>query len=170
MGAAYFDTAAPAGKNLYGCTSANTWTPLGSSLLFGGGAVNAGDCAQFDSAGNIVDAGGLCGSPNAVTLATPFTAAGSLIVSAGPGRAGVASSCTNSGGTLTCPGGFAGYVTWPAGSGSNTRQILSPAGAFTNNFNYVWADAVPSAATLMKIGTPSSGAATLGRPSPIRTT
>lgn len=162
VGAAYFDTAAPAGKNLYGCTSANTWTPLGSSLLFGGGTVSTGDCAQFDSAGNIVDAGGPCGSPNAVTIGSPFTAAGSLIVSAGPGRVGFASSCTNSGGTLTCPGGFAGYVTWPAGSGANTRQILAPAGAFTSGFNYVWADAVPSGATLMKIGTPSSGAATLG--------
>ena len=162
LGAAYFDTAAPAGKNLYGCTSANTWTPLGSSLLFGGGAVSAGDCAQFDSAGNIVDAGGPCGSPNAVTTPSAFTEAGSLIVSAGPGRVGVASSCTNSGGTLTCAGGFAGYVTWPAGSGTNKRQILAPAGAFTNSFNYVWADAVPSAATLMKIGTPSAGAASLG--------
>jgi len=162
VGAAYFDTSAPAGKNLYGCTSANAWTPLGSSLLFGGGTVNAGDCAQFDSSGNIVDAGGPCGSPSAVTIGSPFTAAGSLMVSAGPGRVAVASSCTNSGGTLTCPGGFAGYVTWPAGSGSNTRQILAPAGAFTNSFNYVWADAVPSAATLMKIGAPSSGAATLG--------
>ena len=162
VGATYFNTAAPAGQNLYGCTATNTWTLLGSSLLFGGGAVSSGDCAQFNSAGRIVDAGGPCGAPNAVTMTSAFTAAGSLLVSAGPGRLGVASSCTNTGGTLACPGGFAGSVTWPAGSGANTRQLLGPSGPLTSSFNYVWADAIPTTATLMKIGTPSAGASSLG--------
>ena len=92
-----------------------------------------------------------------VTMASPFTAAGSLLVSGGPGRAGVASSCTNSGGTLACPGGFAGYVTWPAGTGTNTRQILAPSGPFTSTFNYRWSDSIPNTATLMKIGAPAGG-------------
>ncbi|HUB83616.1 MAG TPA: hypothetical protein VMB03_32680 [Bryobacteraceae bacterium] len=162
VGATYFNTAAPPGKNLYGCTAANTWTLLGSSLLFGGGTVNAGDCAQFNSAGSIVDAGGACGAPTAVTMANPFGAAGSLLVSGGPGRSGVASSCTNNGSTLACPGGFAGYVTWPAGTGTNTRQILGPTGPLTTSFSYMWADAVPTGATLMKIGAPASGASSLG--------
>jgi hypothetical protein len=162
MGATFFNTAAPAGHNLYGCTASNTWTLLGANLWFGGGTFNPSDCAQFNSAGNIVSAGGPCTSTSMVTMASPFTVAGSLLVSAGPGRLGVASSCTNSGGTLTCPGGFAGYYTWPAGSGTNTRQILAPTGPFTNSFNYVWADSIPAAATLMKIGTPSSGQSTLG--------
>lgn len=162
VGAMFFNIAAPAGQNLYGCTANNTWTLLGSSLLFGGGTVNSGDCAQFNSAGNIVDAGVPCSSPTAITMTTPFTAAGSLLVSAGPGRQGVASSCTNSGGTLACPGGFSGYIAWPAGSGTNTRQILAPAGPFTTSFNYRWSDSVPAGATLMKIGTPSSGESSLG--------
>ncbi len=124
--------------------------------------MNSGDCAQFNNAGKIVDAGAPCSLPTAVTMASPFAAAGSLMVSAGPGRQGAASLCTNSGGALTCPGGFNGYVSWPAGSGSNTRQILAPSGAFTSTFTYVWADSIPSAATLMKIGTPSAGTSSLG--------
>jgi hypothetical protein len=162
VGATYFNLAAPAGQNLYGCTAANTWSLLGSNLSFAGGTVNSGDCAQFNSSGNIVSAGGPCSSATAVTMAGPFTAAGTLMVSAGPGRQGVAGLCTNSGGTLACPGGFAGYITWPAGSGTNTRQILAPTSPFTTSFNYVWADAIPSAATLMKIGTPTAGASSLG--------
>lgn len=162
VGATFFNIAAPAGQNLYGCTATNTWTLLGSSLLSGGGAVTSGDCAQFNSGGAIVDAGGPCASPTAVTMAGPFTVAGSLLVSSGPGRQGVASSCIDSGGGLACPGGFSGYLTWPAGSGINTRQILAPTGPFTNSFKYVWADSIPSAATLMKIGTPLAGASSLG--------
>ena len=162
VGATFFNTAAAAGHNLYGCTAAGTWTLLGANLWFGGGTFNTGDCAQFNSAGNVVSAGGSCSSSSMVTMASPFTVAGSLMVSAGPGRLGVASLCTNSGGNLTCPGGFTGYHTWPAGSGTNTRQILAPAGPFTNSFSYMWADSIPSAATLMKIGTPSAGTSTLG--------
>jgi hypothetical protein len=161
-GATFFNTAAPAGHNLYGCTAANTWTLLGANLWFGGGTFNAGDCAQFNSSGNVISAGVPCTSTTMVTMASPFTAAGSLMVSAGPGRLGVASSCTNAGGTLTCPGGFTGYVTWLPGSGSNSRQILAPTGPFTTSFNYRWSDTIPSAATLMKIGAPSSGESSLG--------
>jgi hypothetical protein len=162
MGATFFNSAAPAGHNLYGCTATNTWTLLGANLWFGGGTFNPGDCVQFNSSGNVISAGGPCTSINMVTMASPFTVAGSLMVSAGPGRLGVASACTNAGGTLTCPGGFAGYVTWPAGSGTNVRQILAPTGPFTTSFNYRWSDFVPSSATLMKIGTPSSGESSLG--------
>jgi len=162
VGATFFNTAAPAGHNLYGCTSANTWTLLGANLWFGGGSFNSGDCAEFNSAGNIVSAGGACAPTTAVAMASPFTVAGSLMVSAGPGRQGVPSLCSDSGGNLTCPGGFSGHVTWPAGSGTNSRQILGPLGAFTSNFNYRWADSIPAAATLMKIGTPSSGESSLG--------
>jgi len=161
-GATFFNTAAPAGHNLYGCTAANTWTLLGANLWFGGGTFNAGDCAQLNSSGNVISAGVPCTSATMVTMASPFTAAGSLMVSAGPGRLGAASSCTNAGGTLTCPGGFTGYITWLPGSGSNTRQILAPTGPFTTSFNYRWSDTIPSAATLMKIGTPSSGESSLG--------
>ena len=162
VGATFFNSAAPSGRNLYGCTSLNTWTLLGSNLWFGGGSFNTGDCAQFNSAGNVVSAGVPCSSSTMVTMASPFTAAGSLLVSSGPGRAGVASSCTNSGGTLACPGGFAGYVSWPAGTGSNIRQILAPIGAFTTSFNYRWTDSIPNTATLMKIGAPSGGESSLG--------
>lgn len=162
VGATFFNSAAPSGRNLYGCTSVNMWTLLGSNLWFGGGSLNAGDCAQFNSAGNVVSAGVPCSSSAMVTMASPFTVAGSLLVSGGPGRAGVASSCTNSGGTLACPGGFAGYVTWPAGAGTNTRQILAPNGMFTSSFNYRWSDSIPNAATLMKIGTPGGGESSLG--------
>jgi hypothetical protein len=162
VGATFFNTAAPAGRNLYGCTATNTWTLLGSNLWFGGGAVTSGDCAQFNGSGNVVDAGAPCISATVITAASPFTAAGALLVSAGAGRQAVGSLCSNSGGTLACPGGFSGYVTWPAGSGSNTRQILAPVGAFTNSFNYRWTDSVPTAASLMKIGTPSSGESSLG--------
>jgi hypothetical protein len=162
VGATFFNTAAPAGQNLYGCTAANTWSLLGSNLWFGGGNVNPGDCAAFNSSGNLVSAGGPCFSTTAVTMASPFTAAGSLMVSAGPGRQGVASLCSDSGGTLTCPGGFSGHVTWLAGSGANSRQILGPTGSFTNNFNYRWSDAIPTTATLMRIGAPASGESSLG--------
>ena len=95
-------------------------------------------------------------------MASPFTTAGSLLISAGAGRQGTASLCTETGGTLSCPGGFAGRMTWLGGSGSNSRQILGPAGSFSSNFNYRWSDSVPTTATLMKIGTPSSGESSLG--------
>jgi hypothetical protein len=162
VGETFFNSAAPAGHNLYGCTTTNSWTLLGANLWFGGGTVNSGDCAAFDSSGNIVSAGAACAATTAVTLASPFTIAGSLVVSAGPGRQSVASLCSDSGGTLSCPGGFTGHITWPAGSGTNSRQILAPSGVFTNNFNYRWSDSIPTAATLMKIGTPASGESSLG--------
>src|ERR1019366_6910028 len=127
-----------------GCTAANTESLLGANLWFGGGSVNPGDCAAFDSSGNIVSAGGPCVSTTAVTMASPFATAGSLMVSAGPGRQGVASLCSDSGGTLACPGGFSGHVTWLAGSGTNSRQILGPTGTFTSNFNYRWSDTIPT--------------------------
>src|ERR1700683_3895934 len=60
MGATFFNSAAPAGHNLYGCTAANTWTLLGANLWFGGGTFNPGDCVQFNSSGNVVSAGGPC--------------------------------------------------------------------------------------------------------------
>jgi hypothetical protein len=162
LGETFFDSAAAAGQNLYGCTATNSWTLLGASLWFGGGSVNTGDCAQFNSSGKIISAGGACGPSTAVALPNPFAVAGSLLVSAGAGRQGVASLCRDNGGALSCPGGFSGQVTWPGGTGTNSRQILPPAGPFTNNFNYIWADAVPTAATLMKIGAPSSGGSSLG--------
>ena len=162
VGATFFNTAATAGHNLYGCTATNTWTLLGANLWFGGGSVNPGDCAAFDSIGNIVSAGAACAPTTSVTMASPFTTAGPLMVSAGPGRQGVASLCSDSGGNLTCPGGFSGHIAWPAGSGTNSRQILGPTGAFTSNFNYRWSDSIPTASTLMKIGTPSAGESSLG--------
>ncbi len=162
IGATFFNSAAPAGHNLYGCTAANTWTLLGANLWFGGGTFNTGDCVQFNSSGNVISAGVPCTSVNMITMTSPFTVAGSLLVSAGPGRVGVPSTCTNAGGTLTCPSGFAGYVTWLPGSGTNIRQILAPTGPFTASFNYRWSDSVPAGATLMKIGTPSSGESSLG--------
>jgi hypothetical protein len=163
VGETFFNTAAVAGRNLFACTASNTWTMLAANALwFGGGSVKTGDCTAFDNNGNIVDAGWACNPPTVVTMASPFTVAGSLLVSAGPGRQGVASLCSDSGGNLTCPSGFSGNVTWLAGSGTNNRQILGPAGAFTSNFNYVWSDSVPTAATLMKIGTPASGESSLG--------
>ena len=162
VGETFFNITAPAGHNLYGCTTTNSWTLLGTNLWFGGGNINAGDCAKFDSSGNIVSAGGGCGSPTAVTMASPFANAGSLLVSAGAGMQGVASLCSDTGGSLSCPGGFTGRMTWPGGSGSNNRQILGPTGPFSSNFNYRWSDVVPSAATLMKIGVPASGESSLG--------
>ena len=132
--------------------------------------MNSGDCAQFNSAGAIVDAGRALRRGDCADHREPVYGGRVSAGIRGTGRAGLASSCTNSGGRLACPGGFAGYVTWPAGSGANNRQILGPAGAFTTNFNYIWADAIPAAATLMKIGTPSGGASTLGRRFPTPTT
>src|SRR5580700_9991253 len=85
VGATFFNSAASAGHNLFGCSATNTWTLLGANLWFGGGAFNTGDCAQFNSAGNIVDAGGPCASATMVTMTTPFSVAGSLMVSGGPG-------------------------------------------------------------------------------------
>jgi hypothetical protein len=166
VGETYFKSDAPSGHNLYGCTATNTWSPLGGNLWFGGGNVTAGDCARFDSSGNLVSAGDSCGPSTAVTLAIPFANAGSLLVSGGTSRQGVASTCNDSGGTLSCPGGFSGRISWMGGSGTNSRQILGPAGSFSNNFNYRWADAIPTGATLMKIGAPAAGESSLGPASP----
>jgi hypothetical protein len=44
-----------------------------------------------------VDADAPCTSTAMVTMTSPFTAAGSLLVAAGPGRLGVPSSCTEHG-------------------------------------------------------------------------
>lgn len=162
VGETFFNTATTAGHNFYGCTATNTWTLLSANLWFGGGSVNAGDCAQFDSNGNMVSAGGACGPGNAVTLPNPFAGAGSVLISAGAGRQASASLCSDSGGTLSCPGGFAGRMTWPGGSGTNSRQILGPVGAFSSTFTYRWSDIIPTAATLMKIGSPAAGEASLG--------
>jgi hypothetical protein len=72
----FFKTDAQPGSNLYGCVAANTWTTLGGAMhthpvtdlngitgkqgtgtllaTFGGGSVNTGDCATFDSGGSLI--------------------------------------------------------------------------------------------------------------------
>jgi hypothetical protein len=166
LGETFFNSAALAGHNFYGCTATNTWTLLGANLWFGGGAVNPGDCAQFDSNGNVISAGAGCSAATSVTMANPFSSAGSLLISGGAGRQGVASLCTDTSGSLSCPGGFVGHMTWLGGSGANNRQILGPTGSFSSDFNYRWSDTIPSAATLMKIGAPASGESSLGPATP----
>jgi hypothetical protein len=162
VGETFFNSSAPSGQNLYGCTATNSWSLLGSNLWFGGGSFNTGDCAMFNSSGNVVSAGGACGPATSVTLTNPFVGAGSLFVSGGAGRQGVASLCTDTGGTISCPGGFSGRMAWLGGSGTNSRQIVGPTGTFSNSFTYMWADATPTAATLMKIGAPTAGVSSLG--------
>src|SRR3954454_3603629 len=51
VGETFFKTDALAGRNFYGCTSANSWTMLASNLWFGGGSVAVDDCAKFDANG-----------------------------------------------------------------------------------------------------------------------
>ena len=162
VGETFFNSSAPSGQNLYGCTATNRWSLLGSNSWFGGGTVNTGDCAMFNSSGTIVSAGGACGPATSVTLANPFTSAGSLFVSTGAGRQGVASLCADNNGTIYCPGGFSGAMSWLGGSGTNSLKIVGPTSSFTNSFTYMWANSIPTTATLMKIGAPVSGVSSLG--------
>lgn len=52
IGQVFFDTDAPAGQNLYGCTATNTWTVLGGLSLTASASINFGEIADGACATN----------------------------------------------------------------------------------------------------------------------
>jgi hypothetical protein len=73
VGEMFFDTNAPAGQNLYGCTATNFWTQLGGS---GGGAGMASQLLDFNvnnSSGTIQTLGALCSGATPCQIRTGTT-------------------------------------------------------------------------------------------------
>ena len=70
IGEMFFDTNAPAGQNLYGCTATNTWSQLGGS---GGGAGMASQLLDFNvnnTSGTVQTLGALCSSTTPCQIRT----------------------------------------------------------------------------------------------------
>lgn len=136
VGETFFKTDATAGKNLYGCTSANTWTLLGSAadLMAGFGVAISGSTVGLeDSVVPVYYTG--AGAPSLGCQAGrdfyTDTAAGALYfckatntwqpVSAASGGDGVstlrfAQTAVQAGDSITADGTFASYYTIPAGT------------------------------------------------------
>lgn len=81
VGEAFFKTNAPAGQNLYGCTSANTWSLMGGTT--GAGLASVGDFAASNTSASVQTLGANCSSaiPCQIrtgsvvfTMTTPVTA------------------------------------------------------------------------------------------------
>jgi hypothetical protein len=66
VGEAFFKTNALAGQNLYGCTSTNTWTQMGS----GGMASQIGDFAASNTSASVQTLGAGCNSANPCQIRT----------------------------------------------------------------------------------------------------
>ncbi len=112
---------AGAGAGLYVCNSSGSWVaaaPHGHALnemagvsgkngtgallqAFGGGAVQAGDCAQFDAEGNLVSANAPCGA--GANFSLDFTAATSVTLSHNLATRSVLIGCTDTSGQAVIP-------------------------------------------------------------------
>jgi hypothetical protein len=110
------------GPGLYVCNSAGAWVasaPHGHALnelsgvagkqgtgallqAFGGGAVQAGDCAQFDANGNLVSANAPCGS-GSENYSLEFTAAVTVNLVHNLGTRSVLVGCTDTSGQAVIP-------------------------------------------------------------------
>ena len=115
VGEAFFKTNAPAGQNLYGCTSTNTWSQMGSA----GTASQLGDFAASNTSASVQTLGAGCSSATPCQIrtgATLFTMTAPVTLS----LSGVSASGTvfwylspsqvltaghNSAATLTCSAG-----------------------------------------------------------------
>ena len=113
---AFFKTSAPAGQNWYGCTSQNTWTPLGGSGS--GGASSATSYAlTFDGSTTALADGSTvtwtCGSGSSAQCTTNWTPPAGVNwvrVSAWSGGGGGGGGGTVSGGGAGQGGGGGGYM------------------------------------------------------------
>ncbi len=111
-----------AGQGLYVCNASGAWVataPHGHSLseltgvagkqgtgallqAFGGGPVQAGDCAQFDANGNLVSANAPCGS-GSENFSLEFSAAAAVNLVHNLGTRSVLVGCTDTGGQAVIP-------------------------------------------------------------------
>lgn len=110
-----------AGAGLYVCSSSGSWVaaaPHGHELndmagvsgkkgtgallqAFGGGAVQAGDCAQFDAEGNLVSANAPCGG--GANFSLDFTGAAAVLLNHNLGTRSVLVGCTDASGQAVIP-------------------------------------------------------------------
>jgi len=112
---------AGAGAGLYVCSSGGSWVaaaPHGHELndmagvsgkkgtgtllqAFGGGTVQAGDCAQFDADGNLVSANAPCGG--GANFSLDFTGAATVVLNHNLGTRSVLVGCTDASGQGVIP-------------------------------------------------------------------
>ena len=117
VGEAFFKTNAPAGQNLYGCTSTNTWSLMGGTT--GAPIASLGDFAASNTSPSVQRLGTSCSSATpcqirigsvVFTMTTPVTATLTGTVTGGIvfwylSPLQVLTAGHNSGATLTCSAG-----------------------------------------------------------------
>jgi hypothetical protein len=162
VGAAYFNSAAPAGKNLLMAARLPTRGRWRHRACCSEAAQSLPATAPNSIAQEHRGRGAPCTPTTMVTMASPFTVAGSLHGVRGSRAAGSREFLHESRWNAGLSWRLYGICHLAGRVGHNTRQILAPNGPLTNRSNHVWADATPTGPTLMKIGAPSAGASSLG--------